>query len=79
MLFCDDSVRAPMSKEEKHNFQQACKMARKLMAPVIRDLCAAYTKATRKAMVFPGNYEVPNHRTIVDTAVQKESSWVPNR
>lgn len=81
MLFFDASIRIPVSKEEKQDFQHACKMARKLMSPVIRDLIAGYTKATRKAMVFPGNYEVPNHRELVETTVSKEGGalWMPKR
>ena len=82
-MFCfDDSIRIPVSREGKREFQQACKATNgKHMTTVARDLFSAYIKAVRKAMVFPGNYEAPNYQEVITTATHKEGVglWIPKR
>lgn len=72
-MYFDDSIRVPVSREMKKDFQQACRFANsKSMTTVSRDLFAAFVKGIRKAAVFPGNYEAPNYEEVVDIASGKE-------
>lgn len=74
-MFCDDSIRIPVSRELKKDFQQACRATNgKSMCTVSRDLFTSFTKSVRKALVFPGNYETPDYSQVIEASVQKEGA-----